>query len=213
MYDRAQNSAGKRRLRGVSVRTAMLLVPLAALPFAWMARRLYFLQVAKDIILRHDGTYYYEHEPKSGSIYIRSKWIPGWLQRLLGPDLFHDITLVRIEGKNFGDSDMSSLAALDRVTSLGIEGTAITDQGLAHLRGNKHVEGLWLGGNEISDTGIDFMHLEEMPQLQLLELRSTLVSEVKKAEIRRRFPKLLILDDGAAIRMINPNVSRDKRMK
>jgi hypothetical protein len=191
----------------------MLLVLVAAIPFAWIARRLYFLRVAKGTILRHDGAYYYEHEPQSGSSYLRSKWAPNWLQRLLGPDLFHDITLVRIEGKNFGDSGMPCLSALDHVTSLGIEGTAITDEGLAHLRGNKHVKHLWLGGNKISDSGIDQMHLEEMPQLQLLELRSTLVSEAKKTEIRRRFPKLMIMDRGTVIRMIDPNASRDQRLK
>jgi len=211
--DQLHDTRPKRRWRGVSIRTAMLLVLLAAVPFAWIARRLYFLQVAKDTVLRHDGAYYYEHEPQSGSSYTRSKWAPDWLQRLLGPDLFHDITLVRVEGKNFGDIELPHLAALDRVTSLGIEGTAITDEGLAHLRGNTRVQHLWLGGNKISDAGIDRMHLEEMPQLQLLELRSTLVSEGKKAEIRRRFPKLVIFDDGVAARIIDPNASRDQRLK
>ena len=191
----------------------MLLVLLAALPFALTARRLYSLQVAKNTILRYDGAYYYEHEPQSGSRYIRSKWVPDWLQRLLGADLFHDITLVRIEGKEFSDRELPDLLPLDRVTSLGIEGTAITDEGLKHLRGNKHVHHFWLGGNKIGDAGIDQMHLDEMPQLQLLEIRSTLVSAAKKAEIRRRFPKLILIDDGAAIRMIDPTATRDQRLK
>jgi hypothetical protein len=39
------------------------------------------------------------------------------------------------------------------------------------------------------------------------------VSEGKKAEIRRRFPKLVVLDDGPVLRMIDPNASRDKRFK
>jgi hypothetical protein len=57
------------------------------------------------------------------------------------------------------------------------------------------------------------MHLEDTPQLQVLELRSTRVSAARKAEFRRRFPKLLILDDGAVLRMIDPNASRDKRFE
>jgi hypothetical protein len=213
VHDQPQKSKPKRRWRVVSVRTMMLLVLLAAVPFAWIARRLYFLQVAKDTILRHDGAYFYEHEPQSGSSYIRSQRVPHWLQRLLGADLFHDITLVRIEGNSFSDSELPHLAALDRVTSLGIEGTAITDQGLKHFRGNKHVQHLWLGGNKIGDAGIDQMHLEEMPQLQLLELRSTLVSAAKRAEIRLRFPKLMLLDSGEVVRMIDPSATRDQRLK
>jgi hypothetical protein len=50
-------------------------------------------------------------------------------------------------------------------------------------------------------------------QLELLELRSTLVSAAKKAEIRRRVPKLILLDDGTAVRMIDPNATRDQRLK
>jgi hypothetical protein len=191
----------------------MVLVLVAALPFAWVARRAYFLQIAKKSILRHQGAYYYEHEPKAGSSYVRSEWAPDWLQRLLGPDLFHDITLVRIEGRDFGDRDMPPLAALDRMTSLGIEGTALTDEGLGNLRGNKYIQHLWLGGNQITDAGIDCLHLEEMPQLELLEVRSTLVSPGKKAEIRRLFPKLILLDEGPAVRMIDPSAARDQRLK
>ena len=70
MSDRLKGSGTKRKWRGISVRTAMLLVLLAAVPFAWIARRQYYLQVAKDTILRYDGAYYYEHEPQSGSSYI-----------------------------------------------------------------------------------------------------------------------------------------------
>jgi hypothetical protein len=192
----------------------MVLVLLAALPFAAIARRLYFLRVAEETVLRHDGAYYYEHEPQSGSSYIRSRWAPVWLQRLLGPDLFHDITMVRIEGQDFGDGEMPRLAALDRVTSLGIEGTAITDEGLEYLRGNTHVQHLWLGDNRIGDEGIDRLHVGEMPQLELLEVRSTLVSPPKKAEIRRRFPKLILLDDDTPVlRMIDPGATRDRRLK
>jgi hypothetical protein len=191
----------------------MVLVLLAALPFAWIARRVYFIRLAKETILRHDGAYYYEYEPQSGSRYVRSAWAPDWLQRLLGPDFFHDITLVRIEGREFGDGDIPKLAALDRVTSLGIEGTAITDEGLGHLRGNKHFHHLWLGDNWVTDAGIDRLHLDEMPKLQLLEVRSTLVSAAKKAEIRRRFPMLIFFDGGSVARMIDPSASREERLK
>src|SRR5262245_46383270 len=102
----------KRRWRSVSVRTMMLLVLLICIPFGIIARRLYYVQLAKDTIFQHDGSYYYEHEPTSGSSYVRSAWAPTWLQRALGLDLFHDITLVRIEGSKFSDEDVACLAAL-----------------------------------------------------------------------------------------------------
>ena len=47
-----------------------------------------------------------------------------------------------------------------------------------------------------------------MPKLELLELRSTLVTDAKLAEIRRRFPKLDILDDGPSHRIVAPGEGR-----
>jgi hypothetical protein len=140
--------------------------------------------------------------------YTRTTLVPAWLRNMIGEDYFHDVTWVRIEGSQFGDSELKQLHALDQIESLGIVETAITDDGLRHLRGRTALKGLFLGGNWIGDSGIDRLDLASMPKLELLELRSTLVTDGKLAEIRRRFPKLDILDDGPSHRVVAPGKGR-----
>ncbi len=176
----------------------MAFVLIVALGLAWLARAIREQRQAKELILRHNGVFFYEYEPQTVTPYVRRTLVPAWLRRVIGEDYFHDVTWVRIEGGQFGDSELERLTALDRIESLGIAETAITDEGLRHLRGRTAIKSLWLGGNRIGDAGIDCLDLASMPKLELLEIRSTLVSDAKIAEIRRRFPKVMILDDGVS---------------
>ena len=133
--------------------------------------------------------------------YTRKTLVPTGLRSIIGEDYFHDVTWVRIEGGWFGDLELAVPAPLDRIETLGIVETAITDAGLRHLRGRTAIKGLFLGGNQIGDTGIDLLDLASLPQLSTLELCSTLVSDSKLAEIKRRFPKLDVLADEPSHRV------------
>jgi hypothetical protein len=177
---------------------------------AWLAHAIREQRLAKDMILRHGGVFFYEFEPQTVTRYTRKTFVPAWLRTLIGEDYFHDVTWVRIEGSRFGDLELAQLRALDRIESLSIVEAAITDDGLRDLRGRTALKGLFLGGNWIGDRGIDLLDLGSMPQLQVLELRSTQVSDEKIAELRRRFPKLDILDDGPSHRIILPGKGRGR---
>jgi hypothetical protein len=196
---------GRRRWRlKLSLRLAMGAVLAIAVGLAWFAHAVREQRRARDLILRHNGLYFYEYEPQTVSRYTRETWVPAWLRRMIGEDWFHDVTWVRIEGPQFGDTELQRLEVLDRIETLGIVQTAITDAGLRHLRGGKALKGLFLVGNWIGDTGIDALDLASRPRLEVLEIRSTQVSEAKIAEIRKRFPRLMILDDGVSHRYIAP---------
>jgi len=134
--------------------------------------------------------------------------VPSWLQELVGVDYFHDVTWVRIEGAEFGDAELKRLKPLDRIESIGIVETAITDEGLRHLRGSKHLKGLWLSGNWIGDRGIDNLDLDSLSKLEVIDLSLTLVSHGKLDEIKRRFPKLMVLGDNGSHRIIAPGEAR-----
>ena len=188
--------------RRVNIRLAMFLVLLIALALAWLTHTIREQRLAKELILRHDGVFFYEFEPQTVTRYTRKTLVPAWLRSMIGEDYFHDVTWVRIEGSQFGDLELKQLRALDQIESLGIVETAITDDGLRHLRGRTSLKGLFLGGNWIGDSGLDRLDLASIPQLEVLELRSTLVTDAKLAEIRRRFPKLDILDDGPSHRVV-----------
>jgi hypothetical protein len=186
----------------------MVLVLVIAVGLAWLAHTIREQRRVKDLILRHDGLFFYEYEPQTVRRYTRATWVPAWLRAMIGEDHFHDVTWVRIEGAQFGDSDLERLKVLDRIQSLGLVETAITDSGLRHLRGRRALRSLFLGGNWIGDAGIDALDLASMPQLEVLEIRSTLVSDAKLAELKKQFPKLLVLADGSSHRYIAPGEGR-----
>ena len=194
---------GRRRWRlNLSLRLAMGAVLVIAVGLAWLAHAVREQRRVKDLILRHNGLYFYEYEPQTVSRYTRETWVPAWLRRVIGEDWFHDVTWVRIEGPQFEDSELQRLKVLDRIETLGLVETAITDAGLGHLRGRKALKGLFLGGNWIGDAGLDALDLASMPQLSVLEIRSTQVSDAKIAEIKKQFPKLMVLEDGPSHRSI-----------
>jgi hypothetical protein len=202
------NERRRWRLK-LSLRLAMVSVIVIAVGLAWFAHAVREQRWAKDLILRHNGLFFYEYEPQTVSRYTRRTWVPAWLRGMIGEDYFHDVTWVRIEGPQFGDSELRRLGVLDRIETLGLVETAITDAGLRHLRGRKALKGLFLGGNRIGDAGLDALDLASLPQLSLLEIRSTQISDARIAEIKKKFPKLMVLDDGPSHRYIESGKGRD----
>ncbi len=206
-------SVGRRhgsRWLTISVRLSCVVVLAMALLLAWFAHLVREHRRIKEMILRYNGLYYHEFEPQNPKPYTRNNWVPARIRRLIDEEYFHDITWVRIEGAGFGDEELARLKSLDRIEALGIIEAKITDAGLRQLRGRVALQALCLGGNWIGDAGIDNLDLGSMPRLELLELRSTLVSDQKLEEIRRRFPKLLLLTDGFSHRYIVPGEGRGK---
>lgn len=208
MPDESHESKRPRRWLAVSLRLSLLLVLAVALALAGAAWKVRDQRETKEMVLNHDGVFFYEFEPQTTTRYERKTWVPAWLRQIIGEDFFHDVTYVRIEGPHFGDAELERLKAFDRIESLGIVQTAITDAGLRHLRGRKALKGLWLDGNWIGDAGIDNLGPETLPQLGLLGITQTLVSAAKVAEIKRRFPKLLIIDNFYSYRIIRPGKGR-----
>ena len=190
------------------LRSALVLVLAVAMALGWFAWDLRDRRETKEMILRHSGLFFYEDEPQTVTQYERTNWAPSWLRKAIGEESFHDVTWARIEGEQFGDAELERLKRFDRIETLGIVQTSITDDGLRHLRGREALKSLWLGGNWIGDLGIDNLGLETLPNLEVLEISQTLVSEGRVAEIRRRFPKLMIVDNGVSHRAIVPGEGR-----
>ena len=69
----------RRWWRTVSLRIAMAFVLIVALGLAWLARAIREQRQAKELILRHNGVFFYEYEPQTVTPYVRRTFVPAWL--------------------------------------------------------------------------------------------------------------------------------------
>jgi hypothetical protein len=172
-----------------SILSLLLLVVVVAIPFSWLAPQMQQARQqreAVEVITKAGGRVSYDYECDS-----RGNWIlgatppgPGWLHRLLGEDLFVNVTKVDFRwvvtkrlppAQQFGDAGVEYLEQLPRLQGLYLRGTKISDAGLRHLTGLSHLQELDLGGTEVSDAGL--RHLTGLTQLQQLDLGRTRVGD------------------------------------
>lgn len=130
-------------------------------------------------------------------------WIPEPVRRLLGNDLFYDVTFVQLWGDQVTDHSIELLATIPTVRSVYISGiahkrmaithpTKITDAGLEHFSKMKNLTWLVLTDAEITDQGLrTFLN---MPQLQYLRFQRTKITETGLAELRCGLPNCDIRD-------------------
>jgi len=186
-----------RRWKSISLRAFLLLVVLLAFALGWITNRARARRDAVTLVERLGGRVVYDYEWDVGSNILfpenAEPDTPRWLIEALGIDFFHHVTWLRIEGEQFGDEELKAIDPLDRIQTMGIVQTAITNEGVAHVSRRRNVRGLFLGGNHIDDAGIDRLRLEELPMLEVLEIRGTRVSPKKIAEIEARYPNLMLI--------------------
>ncbi|MBE0536639.1 MAG: hypothetical protein IH624_13315 [Phycisphaerae bacterium] len=115
----------------------------------------------------------------------------------------------------FTDDDIKDMANLKKLRRLQVPHEGITDRGLAHLTGLKNAEFINLGGDGITDEGLTAIahlpkldrliidghitdaglrHLESMPALSWLEIRSPHpISQIAIQQLRQKLPCMTIV--------------------
>jgi hypothetical protein len=119
----------------------------------------------------------------SGEVHYKG---PQWLQRLLGyqrTQFLGVITVVRLGGTDFGDSDMWFLSGLGSVERVVLWDTRVTDSGLVHLRSTGRLTRVYLHGTQVTDAGIQ--SLTALPQLRVLDVSSTEITDTGLAQLRK----------------------------
>ena len=147
----AMKSPKRRRGFRVSLRVFMLLVLVAGGGLGWKANKARRIRRAVAEVQRLGGSAYYDYEfhaTKDRNSIPRPE--PRWLQRLLGPEYFHDVRYVSI---NF------PVLAAD-------EPSRIKD--LAFLSDLKELQWLYLANSGADDAA--FHRLTPLPRLQVLSL-------------------------------------------
>ena len=60
---------------------------------------------------------------------------PAWLRKLLGDDLFVNVTKVDLRGSQVSDAGLKHLKGLTQLQELNLNDTKVSDAGLQHLKG------------------------------------------------------------------------------
>ena len=200
-----------------SILSLLVLVVAVALPFAWLATEMKAARKQKAVVewIQKAGrraAYDYELDQEGSSIPGPGAKPPGpaWLRKLLGDDLFANVTAVYfvsprvddaglegltrlaqlqwldLSGTEISDSELQHLKGLSRLRGICLDNTTISDGGLEHLKGLTQLQTLWLNDTTISDSGLE--HLKGLTQLCTLWLGGTKVSDAGVKKLQRALP-------------------------
>jgi hypothetical protein len=166
----------------------------------WVVRRAEIQRDAVAAINRAGGQAMYDWQYRDGTTV--SFGVPGgprWLARLLGPHYFDSVTHVTLPGR-VTDTDLDTIAALDRVETLILNPSGLSGAGLAKLdrmtglrwliitagatdvdtrimplRAMSRLQGLTLAGTDVTAAGL--RRLSDHGRLELLDLEHTRVTD------------------------------------
>jgi hypothetical protein len=174
-----------RRRLGFSLRRLLLLLLVFAFPFSWMAidiqsavKQHAVVKSVKDI----GGAIRYDFEPPAGFATSSTPPGPWWIRKLLGVDLFADVTGIDLTRSTINDIGLHDLEGLTQLKDLKLGYTAVSDAGLEHLRGLNQLQSLGLNGTRVSDAGLQY--LEGLKQLRALNLDETNITDLGLQDLR-----------------------------
>ena len=173
------------------IRSLLVLVVVAALPFSWLAAEMKKAREQSKAI----GAI-----KKLGGGVLLSEPGPIWLRRSLGDDLFRTADNVAFgefmsdEVTEVTDSAVGYLHELNQLASLDLSNTTIKDSQLKHLEGLGYLIHLELNETKVTNAGLEY--LEGLKQLRELRLSKTNVTDAGLEHLKR-LPNLesLELDD------------------
>jgi len=187
----------RRRLK-CSIRCLLLVALVVAIPATWWAMAREASRGQREAVeqICHAGGVIngYDYDHPLGIIIAPPPAPPGprWLRKVLGDDLFANVTRVDLSRSEISDAGLEHLKGLAHVRDLVLHDTAVTDAGLEHLKGLTHLRSLYLDDTKVTDTGLQ--HLQGLTDLEILSLRVTTVGDAGLEHLKgmRRLRKLLL---------------------
>jgi internalin A len=162
-----------KRLRRprINIRVMMVVVLLIAIGLGWTITGARRQAKMVEQILSRGGRVQYDWEYRVGSGTGPKAYGPKWLVNTLGPDYFHDVTVIEFkpQPKKLDESFVVRFGELDQLEILNVyQAATVTDAGFAKLAGLTRLTNLNFSGNGIS--GRAFAHLKGMRELMALFL-------------------------------------------
>lgn len=167
-----------------SLGTLLLMVPVTAIPCAWLAREIEQARQQRDLVglATVNSDFDFDIGPKDDS--------KDWLTRTLGEDFFRDVIELAHWCDSATDEDLVNLKRLPHLERLDLVDTRITDVGLEHLKGLTQLRRLHLHRASVTDAGLQ--HLKGLTQLQQLSLKRTQVTNDGVERLQRALPDCAI---------------------
>ena len=131
------------------------------------------------------------------------------LQLLL--QLKNQLIWLKLDGTNFNDDGMQTVALLTNLTKLDISQTPITEKGLVQLQLLTNLQYLNLVGTKISSESL--LQLKDLKKLQSLYLYQTNISKTDWAALENAFPKTQIDFGGYIVPLLTGDTSLVKEPK
>jgi hypothetical protein len=159
----------KRRWLQFSLRTALLILLIAAIVFALVANYAHKRKSAIAAIRANGGT-----------IKFGADSDPSWYEKLLrhffGSETYQPVQSIDMlpegrikrEKKNLPDDFLAQISSLSETQFLSLENTAISDSDWHNISKFRALYIIYLGHSNISDEGIK--HLSQLPELDFLRL-------------------------------------------
>ena len=118
--------------------------------------------------------------------------MPEWVLRYICHDYLAPIVYVQMHGQHVTDKDVSRVASLHKLRTLGLSSTGISDEGLSHIIHLPNLKYLSLGLTDITDNGAK--QLAQMFALERLTLPNHISGETV-ANLQNKLPNCSILID------------------
>jgi hypothetical protein len=188
-----------RRSFQFSLRSLLLFVIAAALPFSWLAvemRKETVLAAAAKKVADHGGSIFCDWDFDSSGAQVQDEHrpVPMWLRSSLGDGFFTDPVEVSFAGYEVTDDVIDSLQSLRRLKAVCLGWGVLPGDSLLHLQRLDQLRALDLSNNDsFTDAYLD--HLEGLTQLIQLDLSNTLITDngLKQVAMMRQ---LQVLDIG-----------------
>jgi hypothetical protein len=175
--------------RTFSLRTLLILVTIAGIGLGLRVNAARRQQRAIAEIQKLGGWFRYDFEFDAKTdkrIPGAKSWVPDWILKRTGLDLFHDVASVNMVYSNDGprrqdnqqvtDAVRHQLAAFPRLRSLLLKESQASDECLAAVARVRHLESLYCwDAHALTDAGV--AHLRRLPRLKYIHISDSQLTD------------------------------------